>query len=481
MAIHMAESTPRLWPNLYILGNPKSGSTFFFSCLRAGPFDPNLIHGTDATAWPRDGSYLLTTLGTKKEFNYWGGPGSRWGWEWYLGAPAPITAWEWTGGTIAEDGRRRRRGENGNGEPSPFVERMCRLGDGNVSSPPLALAVRRREKKRAQRAPRACQRFPLECLEGKPIVRPGCALVRPFPSRRRCGRVGQPACESPRVRMSHAWPLASEASAAARTLDPSINTFMSYPAAPGQLFPQAASSSALRFIVILREPLARAASSARMMHEWKWEKAANISHALLSDLFRLGRCCDSIAPASKAAVALDGSSGLETTGSPWRRAAAELPRASDRSLRRFRDCLARTHPLNHVRASIYAAGVLGWLSSGFVRRARTYTCVCMHVHVCMHMCACGGSRLASYAGRSPSASLPISRGSLPHPPQTPAASSPAAAGRVAVPVARDRGDARHGGGAASHHLWPLCRPAHGASCQAACGCARLLRGTKAGA
>eukprot|EP00325_Prymnesiales_sp_UTEX-LB-985_P006009 CAMPEP_0174704308 /NCGR_PEP_ID=MMETSP1094-20130205/7951_1 /TAXON_ID=156173 /ORGANISM="Chrysochromulina brevifilum, Strain UTEX LB 985" /LENGTH=256 /DNA_ID=CAMNT_0015902355 /DNA_START=486 /DNA_END=1256 /DNA_ORIENTATION=+ len=140
---------------------------------------------------------------------------------------------------------------------------------------------------------------------------------------------------------------------------------MSFPAAADQLMARAPAASSLRFVVILREPITRAASSARMMVEWKWEKSANVSSALLRDLERLGHCCDVVAPASRAMSDLDGSSGLKATGSLWRRAAAELPRASDRSLRRFRDCLARSNPLNHVRASIYAAAVLGWLSAGF--------------------------------------------------------------------------------------------------------------------
>lgn len=59
----------RFVPNLFLAGNPKTGSTFLFSCLRAGPFDPNVLNGPfDAERWRR-GAYLLTTLGAKKEFN----------------------------------------------------------------------------------------------------------------------------------------------------------------------------------------------------------------------------------------------------------------------------------------------------------------------------------------------------------------------------------------------------------------------------
>ena len=106
----------RRLPNLFLLGNPKAGSTFLFSCLRAGPFDPNVLHGHfDAARW-RDGTHLLTTLGPKKEFNFWGQ--SAWGMDWYVGPAAPLSAWEWTGTVDVDSGARRRRGENGNGEPS---------------------------------------------------------------------------------------------------------------------------------------------------------------------------------------------------------------------------------------------------------------------------------------------------------------------------------------------------------------------------
>ena len=343
----------RRWPNLLLLGNPKSGSTFLFSCLRAGPFDPNLLHGPDASKW-RSGAYVLTTLGTKKEFNYWGGPGHSWGAEWYAGVPAPLSAWEWTGSTI--EGRRGRRGENGNGEPSALVEHLCRLNSSD-----------RRPGRRRSR--QACGRFPLECVDGTALVRAGCGLVRPFPARRNCGRAGQAACELPRVRMSHAWPPASEVSPSAYTVDPSINTFMSSPGAPDQLreFAGADAAARLRFVVLLREPLARAQSSARMMREWRWDKSANISASLLGDLERLRACIAPIAPKRDASpLDLDGAKGFEgATQSAWVRAAGELPRLADRPLSRFRACLARGHPLNHVRASIYAAGVLGWMSSGF--------------------------------------------------------------------------------------------------------------------
>ena len=360
----VADRASRLWPRLHILGNPKSGSTFLFSCLRAGPFDPNLLYGAHSSGW-RDGAYLLTTLGTKKEFNFFGGPGYDWGWEWYLGAPVPLSAWEWRadGRIDVNEGRRLRRGENGNGEPSDFVQQMCELADGNAT-----LHGGRRRRRGGRKSQLACRRFPLECIENTPVVRPGCALVRPLPSRRRCGRTNQPACVAPKIYMSHAWPpVGSGTSPRALTLDPSINTFMSAPAAPEQLRSHVAGAAAeqLRFIILLRDPVSRAQSSARMMREWKWDKSANLSDALLSDLARLRGCSEQIAPSSRAAVALDGASGMEGATSPFQRAASELPRLSDQPLRRFRDCLAVGHPLNHVRSSVYAAAVLSWLSAGF--------------------------------------------------------------------------------------------------------------------
>ena len=353
----MPAPSGRLWPKLFLLGNPKSGSTFLFSCLRSGPFDPNLLYGTRSSEWGK-GAYLLTTLGTKKEFNFFGGPGYSWGWEWYMGVDAPLSAWEWTDEHTTVGGSpRRRRGENGNGEPSAFVDGLCRMANSS-----LVEAPRRRRAKTSL----ACRRFPLECIEGTPFVRPGCGLVRPLPSRRHCGRAHQPTCKQPKVRLSHGWPPTEGISARAWTLDPSINTFMSAPAASEHLRDAAPGAlSRMRFIILLREPIMRAQSSARMMREWKWDRAANLSDSMHSDLDRLRRCCEVIAPASRAYAALDGTSGMEASSSPFQRAASELPRLSDRSLRRFRDCLAQGHPLNHVRGSVYAAAVLGWLSAGF--------------------------------------------------------------------------------------------------------------------
>ena len=66
----------RLLPNLFLLGNPKSGSTFLFGCLRSS-FAPNLVCSAAAMpAWRTcEHSYVLTALGSKKEFNFWGSTG----------------------------------------------------------------------------------------------------------------------------------------------------------------------------------------------------------------------------------------------------------------------------------------------------------------------------------------------------------------------------------------------------------------------
>ena len=211
----------RLLPNLFLLGNPKSGSTFLFGCLRSS-FAPNLVCGATALpAWRTcEHSYVLTALGSKKEFNFWGSTGRRWGLEWYAGPSLPLSAWEWLPASAGE--RPWRRGENHELEPSRRVTETCLL---NTSAPGRA----------------ACARFPLECVHGTPVVRPGCGVMRPHPSRRACAAAGGArACAAPRVFMSHAFPRRAEVAARAYALDPSINTFMFAPmwkAAPQRLRP----------------------------------------------------------------------------------------------------------------------------------------------------------------------------------------------------------------------------------------------------
>ena len=200
-------ASSRLLPNLFLLGNPKSGSTFLFGCLRSS-FAPNLVcSATALPAWRTcEHSYVLTALGSKKEFNFWGSTGQRWGLEWYAGPSLPLSAWEWLPGLAGE--RPWRRGENRKLEPSQRVAETCLL---NTSS-----------SKRA-----ACARFPLECVHGTPVVRPGCGVMRPHPGRRACAAAGRVlARAAPRIFMSHAFPRRAEVAARAYALDPSINTFM---------------------------------------------------------------------------------------------------------------------------------------------------------------------------------------------------------------------------------------------------------------
>ena len=256
----LALATSRLILNLFLLGNPKSGSTFLFSCLRSGPFDSNLRGPYHASRW-KDGAYLVTALGTKKEFNFWGGPGWSWGWDWYVGPPVPLSHWEWRSNTAEPTEERLRVGENGNGEPSSIVDRVCRLNATTQDPAAIRTPAGRRARRRA--AAVACRRFPLECFGGAPLVRAGCGLVRPLPSTTGCGGPRQRPCESPKVRMSHAWPLTSEVSPRALAIDPSVNTFLSMPAAAEQLQRYHPRASSLKFLVLIREPLARAVSSAR--------------------------------------------------------------------------------------------------------------------------------------------------------------------------------------------------------------------------
>ena len=301
----------RLLPNLFLLGNPKSGSTFLFGCLRSS-FAPNLVCGTTALpAWRTcEHSYVLTALGSKKEFNFWGSTGRRWGLEWYAGPSLPLSAWEWLPVLAGE--RPWRRGENHKLGSSRRVTETCLL---NASAPERA----------------ACARFPLECVHGTPVVRPGCGVMRPHPSRRACAAAGGArACAAPHVFMSHAFPRRAEVAARAYALDPSINTFMlapmwkavgprealansasvrpaaasarsspgrpllsarlgqladtlwlaghtirpcspprCAPAAPSELAAAhgAAGARTLRFVTLLRDPIARAASSVGVMHD----------------------------------------------------------------------------------------------------------------------------------------------------------------------------------------------------------------------
>ena len=135
----------RLLPNLFLLGNPKSGSTALFGCLRSS-FAPTLVCGATAQAWRTcEHSYVLTALGSKKEFNFWGSTGRRWGPDWYAGPSLPLSAWEWLPVLAGE--RPWRRGENRKLTPSRRVTEACLL---NASAPA------------GHSGAAACSRFPLD-------------------------------------------------------------------------------------------------------------------------------------------------------------------------------------------------------------------------------------------------------------------------------------------------------------------------------
>ena len=131
---------------------------------------------------------------------------------------------------------------------------------------------------------------------------------------------------------------------------------MSAPDAPAELRAAhgAVGAAALRFVILLRDPISRATSSVRMMREWGWE-AANRSAALARDAAALRVC---------AAAAVETEAGETSAAGPEAAAlaalAAALPTLSDAALRRLRGCLARGAPLNHVRAGAYAAGAVAW-------------------------------------------------------------------------------------------------------------------------
>ncbi|KAL1520855.1 hypothetical protein AB1Y20_022416 [Prymnesium parvum] len=259
-----------------------------------------------------------------------GGSSWAWGMEWYEGLDLPLSSWEWEEKDAPRaHGATRRRGE---GE----------------------------EAGARRRGPPACHRFPLECLHGRPIVRPGCGLSRPLPSHAECARGIGGACR-PRAFVSHAWPRAAEVSPRALVLDPSINTLMNAVDAPRLLRLHAAASP--RFIVILRDPVARAASSARMMSEWKWEKAANLSAALEADLARLNHCIRQRGFHSSPAAVAAQLWSLHRNRSSTASGADGREGRGDARLTQLRHCLARGAPLNHVRSGLYAVGAVAWLQT----------------------------------------------------------------------------------------------------------------------
>ena len=92
-----------------------------------------------------------------------------------------------------------------------------------------------------------------------------------------------------------------------------------------------------------------------MMREWRWE-GANGTAALERDATKLSMC-------ARQAAGLELGSGrarFEAARDEAAALAATLPAMDGEALRRLRECLAQGAPLNHVRAGVYAAGVLAW-------------------------------------------------------------------------------------------------------------------------
>ena len=94
-----------------------------------------------------------------------------------------------------------------------------------------------------------------------------------------------------------------------------------------------------------------------MMREWRWE-GANGTAALERDATKLSMC-------ARQAAGLELGSGRARFEARDEAAApaalaATLPAMDGEALRRLRECLAQGAPLNHVRAGVYAAGVLAW-------------------------------------------------------------------------------------------------------------------------
>mmetsp|Transcript_28590 Transcript_28590/g.47400 ORF Transcript_28590/g.47400 Transcript_28590/m.47400 type:complete len:249 (+) Transcript_28590:3-749(+) len=104
--------------------------------------------------------------------------------------------------------------------------------------------------------------------------------------------------------------------------------------------------ASLRFIVLLREPIARALSSVRMMRQWRWERR-NQTGAIRTDVEALNQCGQVMFAPS------DSSRHVSVS--------EILPKISYTGLQRYRTCLANGAPLNHVRAGVYAASALAWL------------------------------------------------------------------------------------------------------------------------
>ena len=192
-------ATPRLdllLPTLHIIGNPKSGSTALFHCLRAGGFDADRVCGRNSSTWRScRAAALFTALGAKKEFNFYGGASWPWGERWYEGLRGlSVRLWERA--------------------PTPqcpqFVPGVCQRRGDNVGNRAVLHEVTSACRVLPAVAERGvCGHFPLECdKSGKPVVAPGCGRSRTV---------------ADEIFLSHAWPSAAEVPPGSRSVDPSIS------------------------------------------------------------------------------------------------------------------------------------------------------------------------------------------------------------------------------------------------------------------
>lgn len=107
------------------------------------------------------------------------------------------------------------------------------------------------------------------------------------------------------------------------------------------MYEAAIDPPALRFILLMRDPLERTYSNWLMFRQWNWEDQPNFTQAAADELFHLKKC------------------DPET----FERPKARLPAMSTAELDRYHaQCIIGPpkHLLNHVRGSMYVIGALQW-------------------------------------------------------------------------------------------------------------------------
>lgn len=301
----------RLIPTLVFIGNPKCGSTFLWDCVRSGIFDPSNVCGRDSSTWRTCARrHLITAFGPRKEFNFYDRHfylGHGWGW--YVGPEIPIASWERTGPAWALDAPRAMDAPNRRGAFTP----ACRKAQ---ADDPAVKGVCRKPT----------ERWRCEYSEA-------CVPIGPVAGR----ELGVKS-----VLLDHALPRRADVSPYAVSADPSINYFLKAgPRAMRWMYEGAVDPPALRFVLLLRDPLERTYSNWLMFRQWQWEDEPNFTRAAEVEINDL-RACD---PA--------------TFADP----AGRLPALPQAELDAYHaSCLlgGKKHLLNHVRGSMYAVGALQW-------------------------------------------------------------------------------------------------------------------------